>query len=284
MQSIFRKSIQTPLTTITKMDLSIEKKLKSLWSLQEVDSKLDQLSALRGELPLEVSDLEDEIAGLHTRLENIKREIDSYEDQVSGYRNKVKQSEQFILKFKQQLNEVKNNREFEALSKEIEIMELEIIAAQKRMGEAQLTITNKTVSLDETQANIDARTKDLELKKEELVTIVQETEEEEAELLKERTEALSVLEERLVNAYERIRRNAKNGVAIAPIMRNSCGGCFAKIPPQRQSDIRQHIKITDCEHCGRVIVDSTITGIQSEEINTEEKPKRRLKKRLGVAG
>jgi len=265
------------------MDLSIENKLKTLWALQEIDSKLDQLNALKGELPIEVSDLEDEIAGLETRQLNIQNEIASFEDQISGYKNKIKQSEQFIIKFKQQLNEVKNNREFEALTKEIEIMELEIQAAEKRINESYAVIENKKAMIEETQAKVDSGNKELELKKEELVTIIKETDEEEKGLAVEREAAVAQIEERLYYSYSRIRKNANNGVAIAPIVRSSCGGCFAKIPPQRQADIKQHIKVTACEHCGRMLVDNGITGIQSEVVETEDKPKRRLKKRLGAS-
>lgn len=263
------------------MDLSIENKLKALWSVQEIDSRIDQLNALKGELPIEVSDLEDEIEGFQTRLQNFNKEIEAYNDQINGYKNKIKQSEQFIVKFKQQLNEVKNNREFEALTKEIEIMELEIVAAQKRINEANVSIEAKNAIIEQTQSLIDNGNKELELKKEELVTIVQETELEEKALSDERDEASTLLEERLMKAYSRVRNNAKNGVAIAPIIRSSCGGCFGKIPPQMQADIKQHLKITACEYCGRILVDASITGIQVEVEAEADKPRRRLKKRLG---
>ena len=186
-----------------------------------------------------------------------------------------------FVKFKQQLNEVKNNREFEALTKEIEIMELEIVAAQKRINEANVSIEAKNAMIDQTQSLIDNGNKELELKKEELVMIVQETELEEKALSDERDEASTLLEERLMKAYSRIRKNAKNGVAIAPIIRSSCGGCFGKIPPQMQADIKQHLKITACEYCGRILVDASITGIQVEVEAEADKPRRRLKKRLG---
>lgn len=264
------------------MDLSIENKLKALWSLQEIDSKLDQLNALKGELPIEVSDLEDELAGLATRKENFESEVETLQDQITGYKNKVKQSEQFILKFKQQLNEVKNNREFEALSKEIEIMELEILAAQKRIKETQAKIEIKNESIAATQEQIESGNKELEVKKAELVTIIEETEREEEQLAQERQEASQSIEDRLFKAYNRIRKNANNGIAIAPIVRNSCGGCFGKIPPQMQADIKQHIKIIPCEYCGRILADSSITGIQAQTEDSSDKPRRRLKKRLGA--
>lgn len=258
------------------MDLSIEKKLKALYALQEIDSKHDQLNAMKGELPMEVSDLEDELAGLETRIEKINSEIKSCDEDIVSYKNKIKQSEQYIAKFKQQLNEVKNNREYEALNKEIEIMGLEIQASEKRINEYKRTIEEKQGLLKSTQEELENRKKDLEFKKEELVAIVKETEEEEAVLLAERAKCESQIEPRLIVAYNRVRTNTKNGIAVASILRGSCGGCFAKIPPQRQSDIKQHFKIIDCEHCGRILVDATITGIQSEIIPVEEKPKRRI--------
>lgn len=262
------------------MDISIENKLKALWALQEIDSKLDKLNALKGELPIEVADLEDEIAGLITREQNIRQEIENLEDQISEYKNKIKQSEQYITKFKQQLNDVKNNREYEALSKEIEIMELEIQAAEKRMKEASFAIENQNALIEETQAKIETVKKEVETKKVELVSIIQETEDEEKKLGEERETAVKEIEERLYYSYGRIRKNALNGIAIAPIVRSSCGGCFAKIPLQRQVDIKQHLKVNACEHCGRIIVDETITGIQSQVIEDDKKPRRRLKKRL----
>jgi uncharacterized protein len=265
------------------MDLSIENKLKALWSLQEIDSKFDQLNALKGELPIEVSDLEDEIEGFQTRLQKLENEIEAINDQINGHKNKAKQSEQLIVKFKQQLNEVKNNREYEALTKEIEIMELEIESSQKKSKDAQVNIEAKEKFKQETQALIDNCLQELEIKKAELVTIISETEKEQELLLEERNQALEGLEERLLKAYTRVRKNAKNGVAIAPIIRSSCGGCFGKIPPQMQADIRQHLKITACEYCGRILVDSTVTGIQSVVEEDDNKPRRRLKKRLGAS-
>ncbi|MBX2985310.1 MAG: C4-type zinc ribbon domain-containing protein [Bacteroidia bacterium] len=262
------------------MDITVENKLKALWALQEIDSKLDKLNALKGELPMEVADLEDEIAGLETRAQNIRHEIENHEEKISEYKHKIKQSEQFITKFKQQLNDVKNNREYEALTKEIEIMELEIQAAEKRIKDASFAIEGQNTLITETESKIESGKKDIEAKKKELVTIIEETEEEEIKLGEERDEAIKEIEERLYYSYGRIRKNANNGIAIAPIVRSSCGGCFAKIPPQRQADIKQHLKINACEHCGRIIVDETITGIHAQVEEEDKKPRRRLKKRL----
>jgi len=259
------------------VDISIEKKLKALWELQEIDSKIDQLNLLKGELPMEVDDLEDEIAGLETRLDNMQTEIKNYEGEIAGYKAKIKQFEELEKKYKAQLSAVKNNREFEALNKELEIAGLEILAAEKRIKETHLHIDNKKVGLDALKEDIASRKKDLDFKKKELKTIVGDTEVEEKELTKERVGLEKQVTDRLIKAYKRIRKNVKNGIAVAPIMRGSCGGCFSKIPPQRQSDIKQHFKIIDCEHCGRILVDNAVTGIVSEIVVEEEKPKRRVR-------
>lgn len=259
------------------VDISIEKKLKALWELQEIDSKIDQLNLLKGELPMEVDDLEDEIAGLETRLENMQVEIKSYDAEIAGYKAKIKQFEELQKKYKTQLNSVKNNREFEALNKELEIAGLEILAAEKRIKETHFHIDAKKEAIDAVKEDISSRKKDLDFKKKELKTIVNDTDAEEKTLGKERVGIEKLVEERLVKAYNRIRKNVKNGIAVAPIMRGSCGGCFSKIPPQRQSDIKQHFKIIDCEHCGRILVDNAVTGIVSEIVVEEEKPKRRVR-------
>lgn len=259
------------------VDLSIEKKLKAIWELQQIDSKIDQLNLLKGELPMEVADLEDEIVGLQTRQENIKNDIKAYEGDIVGYKTNIKQSEELQKKYKKQLDSVKNNREFEALNKELEISGLEVLAAQKRIKEAQYHMDQKNEALMQLDASIESRRKDLEFKQKELKTIVNDTEEEEKELMNHRTSLQKDVDDRLAKAYDRIRRNVKNGIAVAPIMRGSCGGCFAKIPPQRQSDIKQHFKIIDCEHCGRILVDNAVTGIHTEKPVEEEKPKRRVR-------
>lgn len=259
------------------VDLSIEKKLKAIWELQQIDSKIDQLNLLKGELPMEVSDLEDEIVGLQTRQENIKSEIKVYEVDITGYKANIKASEELQKKYKKQLESVKNNREFEALNKELEISGLEVLAAQKRIKEAQFHMENKNAALTQLEEQIESRRKDLDYKQKELKTIVSDTEDEEKDLMKQRAEIEKEVEERLTKAYNRIRRNVKNGIAVAPILRGSCGGCFSKIPPQRQSDIKQHFKIIDCEHCGRILVDNDVTGIYTEKPVEEEKPKRRVR-------
>ena len=259
------------------VDISIEKKLKALWELQEIDSKIDQLNLLKGELPIEVADLEDDIVGYETRTENIKADIKGYETEIANYKTNIKQIQDLQKKYKTQLDSVKNNREFEALNKEIEISGLEVLAAEKRIKETQFHIVAKTESLDKVNEEIESRKKDLEFKKKELKTIVADTESEEKDLNKERVGIEKLVDERLLKAFNRIRKNVKNGIAIASIMRGSCGGCFSKIPPQRQSDIKQHFKVIDCEHCGRILVDNAVTGIVSILETEEEKPKRRVR-------
>ncbi len=226
---------------------------------------------------MEVADLEDEIVGLHTRQENIKNEIKAYEADIAGHKANIKHSEELQKKYKKQLDSVKNNREFEALNKELEISGLEVLAAQKRIKETQYHMEAKVEALAQLDAIIEGRKKDLEFKQKELKTIVTDTEDEEKAMINDRKGLEKEVDERLIKAYNRIRKNVKNGIAVAPIMRGSCGGCFAKIPPQRQSDIKQHFKIIDCEHCGRILVDNEVTGIYTEKPVEEEKPKRRVR-------
>ena len=237
------------------MEASIEERLKNLNALQHIDSQLDNIHSIRGELPMEVSDLEDEIAGLETRLEKFGEEIKELEGSIAANKNKIKESQQFIKKYETQLDNVKNNREYDALSKEIEIQGLEIQAAEKRIGEYGKQIELKKETLSAAETELDGRKIDLVNKKKELENIVAETEKEEKELLKQRDKAEAQLEERLRAAYNRIRRNVKNGIAVATVVRDACSGCFGSIPPQMQADIRARKKIIVCEHCGRILID-----------------------------
>lgn len=239
-------------------DNSVEQKLKALYKLQVIDSKIDKLKSVRGELPMEVSDLEDEIAGLETRLVNIKAEIKQLEDGISINKTKIVDSKALSKKYEKQLDNVKNNREFEALNKEIEIQGLEVQAAEKRIKNFQFEIEQKKLTLETINVELEGRNLDLKNKKGELDTIVEETDKEEKELMKIRAKAVTLAEERLLTSYEKIRHSVKNGIGVAMIERDSCGGCFAKIPPQKQSDIKQRKKILVCEHCGRVLVDSLL--------------------------
>jgi uncharacterized protein len=243
-----------------KIDASVEEKLKALYALQQIDSKIDRIRTVRGELPLEVQDLEDEIEGLETRLKNLEEDLKDVEFSITEKKNLMKEAQALIKKYDQQLSNVKNNREFDSLSKEIEYQNLEIQLAEKRIKEAKASIDAKTEVIEESKKNLNERKKDLDHKKKELDDIVSETQKEEETLMKNSTKAEKVIEERLITAYKRIRKNARNGLAVVKVERDACGGCFNKIPPQRQLDIRSHKKIIVCEHCGRILVDDVIAN------------------------
>ncbi|MES2689567.1 MAG: C4-type zinc ribbon domain-containing protein [Bacteroidota bacterium] len=236
-------------------ELSVEQKLKALYKLQVIDSKIDKLRSVRGELPMEVADLEDELAGFETRSENLDAEVKQMEASISANKTKIMDAKANVKKYEKQLDNVKNNREFDALNKEIEIAGLEVQAAEKRIKNAQFDIEQKITSKDSLSGELEGRKLDLKTKKGELDTIVEETEKEEKSLMTLREKASEGIEERLLKGYNSIRGSVKNGIGIAIIERDSCGGCFSKIPPQRQADIRQRKKILVCEHCGRVLVD-----------------------------
>ncbi|POY35624.1 hypothetical protein C3K47_14605 [Solitalea longa] len=246
------------------MEATVEQKLQALWDLQTIHSKVDKIRTLRGELPMEVNDLEDEVAGLETRINKLKRELDDLEDTIVNRKNNIKDSQTLIKKYEGQQNNVKNNREFDALSKEIELQTLDIQVNEKRIREHQADIQGKKVALDGAVAISDERKKDLSLKKEELDNITAETQKEEDVLLDKASQQEVKIEDRLLTAYKKLRSNFKNGLAVVTISRDSCSGCFNKIPPQRQADIRQRKKIIVCEHCGRIIVDE---GFTLEEVS-----------------
>lgn len=237
------------------MEQTIEEKLRGLYELQTIHTKIDKIRQVRGELPMEVADLEDDVAGLETRIQKIKNELDDLEDDIVTRKNLIKEAQANIKKYEVQLNEVKNNREYDAISKEIEIQGLDIQVSEKKIREFGYEIATKTQVYEKAQGELDARRADLDAKKEELGTITAETEKEENELQALADKASENIEERLLIAYGRLRKNAKNGLAVVTISRDSCSGCFNQIPPQRQSDIRQRKKIIVCEHCGRILVD-----------------------------
>lgn len=241
-----------------KIDASVEGKLRSLYELQLIDSKIDKLRTVRGELPLEVSDLEDIVAGLETRLNNVTEEVQELENQINEKKQAIKDFQANIKKYETQQNKVRNNREYDAITKEIEFQNLEIQLAEKRMKEAKAAVTLKSELLEKSKQEFEERTKDLKAKKGELDEIIAETEKEEKDLLVESDAAASKIEDRLLNAYKRIRSNTRNGLAVVTVDRDACGGCYNKIPPQRQLDIRTNKKIIVCEHCGRILVDGTI--------------------------
>ncbi len=242
----------------SKPDLHVEEKLKALFNLQQIDSKVDKIRTVRGELPLEVRDLEDEVEGLETRVKNYEEELKVLNDSINEKKNLIKEATVLIKKYEGQQNKVRNNREFDALTKEIEYQNLEIQLAEKRIKEYKASIAQKTEIIEEVQKTHNDRKKDLKHKKSELDDIISETEIDEKDLMKSSGKAEKVIEDRLLTAYKKIRKNAINGLAVVKIERDACGGCFNKIPPQRQLDIRTRKKIIVCEHCGRILVDTDI--------------------------
>jgi predicted nucleic acid-binding Zn-ribbon protein len=241
-----------------KKELSIADKLDALFELQKIDSEIDKIRTVRGELPLEVQDLEDEVAGLQTRISNLEEEVAQLDTEVSDRKNASKDSETAIAKYKEQQNNVRNNREYESLSKEIEFQELEIKLHEKKTKEARFKIESKQEVLDEAKTQLELRSSDLATKKSELDAIISETQVDEDKLLKSSENAKKNIEERLLFAYDRLRTNAKNGLAVVPVNRDACGGCFNKIPAQRQLDIETKKKIIVCEHCGRILVPKVV--------------------------
>lgn len=241
-----------------KKEISIADKLDALFELQKIDSEIDKIRTVRGELPLEVQDLEDEVAGLQTRISNLEEEVAQLETEVSDRKNASKDSETAIAKYKEQQNNVRNNREYESLSKEIEFQELEIKLHEKKSKEAKFKIESKQEVLNEAKTQLELRSSDLATKKSELDAIISETQVDEDKLLKSSDNAKKNIEERLLFAYDRLRKNAKNGLAVVPVNRDSCGGCFNKIPAQRQLDIETKKKIIVCEHCGRILVPKVV--------------------------
>lgn len=251
-----------------KIDVAVEGKLKALYQLQLIDSKIDRLRTIRGELPLEVSDLEDTVTGLETRLKNVTDEVEELENQLNEKKQNIKDFQANIKKYEAQQNKVRNNREYDAITKEIEFQNLEIQLAEKRTKEAKASVTIKAELLEKSKIEFEERSKDLKIKKSELEEIIAETEKDEKELLKESAKAAEIIEDRLLNAYRRIRANTRNGLAVVAVERDACGGCYNKIPPQRQLDIRTNKKIIVCEHCGRVLVDGMlIPDAGLEDIN-----------------
>ncbi len=246
----------------TVKEMPIEEKLKALYDLQQVSSKIDKIRTERGELPLEVEDLEDEIAGLETRIGNLNEDIKKLNSQIVESKYKIKEAESQIKKYEEQQQSVRNNREYDAISKEIENQGLDKELAEKNIKDVTAEIRRKQELADAAQSRIEERKADLEAKKAELEAIVASTQEEEEKLEKEAAEISKKIDERSLNAFYRIRGNAHNGLAVVTVKRGACGGCCNHIPPQRQLDIRQHKKLIVCEYCGRILVSNgTETGI-----------------------
>jgi len=245
-------------------EITVEEKLRALYRLQLIDSAIDKIRTVRGELPLEVEDLQDGIEGLETRLNNLQSELDDLEHKVAERKNAVLDSKDMIKKYEEQQKNVRNNREFDSLSKEIEFQSLEIQLSEKRVREFQALIEQKKAVMGEAETTLNERKKDLDHKKSELNDIVKDTEKEEQALLKASEEAASNIEDRLLNAYHRIRSSVKNGLAVVPVERGSSGGSFIKIPPQRQMDIAARKKIITDEHSGRILVDEQLAQEEGE--------------------
>lgn len=239
-------------------EISVEDRLRALYSLQLVDSEIDKIKTLRGELPLEVQDLEDEIAGLETRLGNLKEEVVNLEKSVATKNNEISASEALIKKYDEQQKNVRNNREYDSLSKEIEYQNLEIELYNKKIKEFTFQADEKRLVIADSESMLNERKADLDNKKSELDEIISDTQKEEEGLYKKSEKVEAIIEERLLTAYKRIRTNARNGLAVVPVQRDACGGCFNQIPPQRQLDIRSRKKIIVCEYCGRILVDDEI--------------------------
>ena len=257
-------------------EISVEDKLSTLYQLQTTLSSIDEKRALRGELPLEVQDLEDEIAGLKTRIEKIENDINDFQQAVVQKQAEIQEAEESVERYKKQLDEVRNNREYDTLTKEIEFQSLEIELCNKKIREANVKVEDKKRELARTNDLVADRQQALDEKKNELDEIMMETREEE-QVLKAKAEELETkIEPRLLSSFKRIRKNARNGLGIVYVQRDACGGCFNKIPPQRQLDIKMHKKIIVCEYCGRIMIDPELAGVKTAvEENVEDKPKRK---------
>ena len=256
-------------------DLTVEEKLKALYQLQTTLSAIDEKRALRGELPLEVQDLEDDIAGLTTRIEKIQTDIEQFDRAIDQKQHEIEEAQASVERYKKQLEMVSNNREYDTLSKEIEFQELEIELCSKKIREVQQTINERLYDLHKAEDQKADREKGLVMKRSELESIMAETREEEENLKEKAFELEKKIEPRLLQSFKRIRNGARNGLGIVYVQRDACGGCFNKIPPQRQLDIKMHKKIIPCEYCGRILIDPELAGVKIEAPKTEEKPKRK---------
>ena len=256
-------------------ELTVEEKLKNLYSLQTMLSKIDRIKTLRGELPLEVQDLEDEIAGLTTRIEKINNEVVELKREISERNNNIEVNKVNIARFKSQIEQVRNNREYDNLNKQIEYAELDNQLNEKKIAEAKTLVEEKTRSVTDYNMQVNDRRTDLDIKKSELEEIISETRAEEEKLREESKNLELTIEPRLLSAFKRIRKNSHNGLGIVYVQRDACGGCFNKIPPQRQLDIRMRKKIIVCEYCSRIMIDPELAGVKLDKPATEEKKTRK---------
>lgn len=255
-------------------ELSVEEKLKTLFQLQTSLSAIDENKSLRGELPLEVQDLEDEIEGLKIRIEKIQNEIDEFQKAVSDRKADILEAQTSVMRYKNQLDDVKNNREYDTLSKEIEFQTLEIELCNKKIREAQQKIKEKMLEKEKNVNDLEDHENELDLKRSELDDIIEETRAEEDRLKIKVKELETKIDPRLLASFKRIRKNARNGLGIVYVQRDACGGCFNKIPPQRQLDIKMHKKVIVCEYCGRILIDPELAGVKSDK-PVEDKKKTR---------
>ncbi len=247
------------------MEITIADKLITLLELQEIDSRLDQLRKLRGDLPEEVKDLEDEVIGIETRISKFQKEIEVFKEEIDRHIHNKKESEKLILKYKDQQMNVRNNREFDAISKELELQELEIQLSEKRIKEAEYKISVKQQEIGDTDGSREKRAAVLDQKRLELDKLVNESQDEEEKLIKQSDKQGKKVEDRLLKAYQRIRGGAKNGLAVVAVDRGACGGCFNVVPPQRQADIMDKQKIIICEHCGRILADADMIKVHRKK-------------------
>ena len=254
------------------MESTVPQKLAALEKLQEIDSKLDEIKKIRGALPDEVRDLEDEIVGYQTRVDKYNNDLKDIEDNIAQKKKGIKDAETLIKKYEEQQMNVRNNREYDAITKEMELQALEIQINEKRIKEAYIKIETKKGEIETTKISIEERSKDLDSKQKELQTIITESESEEEKLLAGREKASKKVDARLFTSYEKIRTNARNGLAVVSVKRDACGGCFNIVPPQRQADIKERKKLIVCEHCGRIFADV-------EFVIVKEKPKRTTRRK-----
>lgn len=250
---------------MAKKELTIEDKLKALYKLQLIDTELDKIKILRGELPMEVKDLEDEIVGMETRIGRLESGVNEIDQDISGYRGAIKDAEVLITKYKKQMDDIKNDREFKAITKEIEDQELDIQLAEKRIRDFEKKKETRVGVLGELKEKLDDMNAALNQKREELDKIIEKTEKDEAKLIKASNRAKKDIEDRLLKSYVRIRTNYRNGLAVVPVERDACGGCFNKVPAQTQLELCLNKKIIACEHCGRVLVDVEILSAPKAE-------------------
>lgn len=264
-------------------EMTVEEKLKALYQLQTTLSAIDEKKALRGELPLEVEDLEDEVAGLATRIEKITAEIEEFHHAVTTKKSDIQEAKASVERYKQQLNDVRNNREYDMLTKEIEFQNLEIQLCEKKIKEAQQKVNDREQDRTRAAQTMEDRKADLESKRAQLDEIMEETRAEE-ETLREKADDIELrIEPRLLQSFKRIRKNARNGLGVVYVQRDACGGCFNKIPPQRQLDIKMHKKIIVCEYCGRILVDPELAGVKLLPNGEEKVRKRRVSRRKSAA-